>query len=95
MTVATRVLAAAYVVVALGAMVGLWHFWTPRCTETCARWIVLAMYATFVVVPAVALGLALLTLSGRLGRSASLAVFGAGALCLLLWSGFVTHSAAP
>jgi phosphoglycerol transferase MdoB-like AlkP superfamily enzyme len=91
----TRLLAAAYVIVALGAVIGLWHFWTPRCTETCARWIVLSMYATFLVVPVAALGIALSTLWGRLGRNASLVVFGVCALCLLLWSGFVTHSAAP
>lgn len=94
MTTAPRLLAAAYVIVALGAVVGLWQFWTPRCTESCARWIVLSMYATFLAVPAVALGIALFTLRGRLGRKTSLAVFGACALGLLLWSAFVTHSAA-
>ena len=93
MTVA-RLLAAAYVIVAACAVVGLWHFWTPRCTETCARWIVLSMYATFLLVPAAALGLALFTSRGRLGRNTSLVAFGVGAVCLLLWSAFVTHSAA-
>lgn len=95
MTTATRLLAAAYVIVSVGAVLGLWHFWTPRCTETCARWIVLSMYATFLFVPAAGLGLALFTWRGKLGRNASLVVFALGALCLLLWSGFVTHSAAP
>lgn len=95
MSAATRLLAAAYVLVALGAVAGLWQFWTPRCTESCARGIVLSMYATFLAVPAVALVIALLTLRGRLGRNASLMVFGACVLCLLLWAGFVTRSIAP
>jgi uncharacterized protein involved in response to NO len=94
-TTATRLLATAYVILSVAAVVGLWQFWTPRCTETCARWIVLSMYATFLIVPAAGLGLALFTLRGRIGRYASLAVFGVGALGLLLWSTFVTHSAAP
>jgi hypothetical protein len=53
-----------------------------------------SMYATFLVMPAAALGLALATLQGRLGRNASLAAFGVCTLCLLLWSGFVTLGAA-
>ena len=93
--ISERLLAAAYVIVSVAAVVGLWHIWTPRCTESCARWIVLSMYATFLVVPSVSLGIAALTLRGTLGRNASLAVFAVGALCLLLWSAFVTHSAAP
>lgn len=95
MTAATRLLAAAYVIVALGAVVGLWQFWTPRCNESCARGVVLSMYATFLAVPAVALVIALFTLRGRLGRNASLVVFGGCVVCLLLWVGFVTRSIAP
>lgn len=91
---ATRLLAAAYVIVALGAVVGLWQFWTPRCNESCSRWIVVSMYATFLVVPAAALGIALLTWRGRLGRNRSLTIFGACALGLLFWSAFVTNGAA-
>ena len=94
MTTGVRLLAAAYVALSAGAVVGLWRFWTPRCTETCAPWVVLSMYATFLVIPVVALGIALLGLRGRLGRNASLAVFGVCAMCLLLWSVFVTNNAA-
>ena len=94
MTTGTRLLVAAYAVLSAAAVIGLWRFWTPRCTETCAPWVVLSMYATFLVIPVVALGIALVTLRGRLGRNASLAVFVVCALCLLLWSGFVTNNAA-
>jgi hypothetical protein len=91
--ISSRALAAVYVVLSLCAVVWLWHFWTPRCTETCARWVVLSMYATFLVVPVTALVIAALTLSGRLSRNASLLVFAGCAVCGLLWSGFVTHGA--
>ena len=93
MTTATRLFAAAYVIAAVGAVLGLWQFWTPRCNESCAPWVVLSMYATFVLVPAAALALALFTLRGRLGRNASLVVFGVSALCLWFWCAFVTQGA--
>jgi uncharacterized membrane protein len=89
---ATRLLVLVYLLVALCAVVGLWRFWTPRCNEACEPWIVMSMYGTFVLVPATAVGLATLTLRGKLGRNASLGTFAVIAIALALWVGFVTQA---
>ncbi len=90
---AQHLLAAAYLIASVCAVVWLWQFWTPQCNEACARGVVLSMYATFLLVPAAALVLAVFTLSGRLSLKLSLAIFALCVACLFVWSGFVTQSA--
>lgn len=89
-----RLLAASYLLASIGLVVWLWSFWTGRCNETCAPSVVLWMYATLAVLPLASLVIAVLTLRGTLGRRASVGVFAAFAVVVLLWCGFVTRSAA-
>lgn len=86
-----RLLAVVYLIASLCAVIWLWHFWTPRCNEACARWVVLSMYGTFLFVPAAALSIAALTLWGKVRRYASIGIFGMIAVVLLLWIAFVTR----
>lgn len=55
-----------------------WLAWTPHCNEACPAGIVIGIYATFAVVVAATLMIAIATLKGRLSPRASLL----GYLCL-------------
>jgi hypothetical protein len=90
----SRVLSTIYVLLSMCVSVFLWHFWTPKCNESCPEWIALSMYGTILGIPILAVGIATITLLGKVSHSHSLSIkiFGVCVVALMLWVGFLTFS---
>lgn len=86
-----RLLAGANLGVSLAAVSWLWDFWTPRCNESCEPWVQLSMYGTFLVIPAMAAVLALLTVRRRFSVRRGLGACAVCAVCLLGWVEFLAR----
>jgi hypothetical protein len=51
------------------------------------------MYGTVLGTPTLAVGIVLITLLGKVSNKLSVSIFGIGAVAVVLWVGFLTHSA--
>jgi hypothetical protein len=86
------VLSTFYVLLSMCVSVFLWYFWTPRCNETCQVWIALSMYGTILGIPILAVGIAAITLLGKVSHNLSIQIFGVCVVVLTLWVSFLTYS---
>jgi hypothetical protein len=88
----SRVLSTIYVLLSMCVSIFLWHFWTPRCNESCQEWAALSMYGTILGIPILAVGIAAITLLGKVSHNLSIRIFGVCAVALTLWVSFLTYS---
>ena len=72
----------------------LWTFWTPRCNESCASSVVIAMYATMAAAAAATLAIAVPTAIGKLDPKSATVAYAASAIVFTLWASGLTHWAA-
>ena len=81
-------------VVTASSLAVLWTVWTPRCNESCASSVVLAMYATMAAAAMATLAIAVPTALGKLKPKFATMVYAASVVVFTLWASGLTHWAA-